>query len=253
MCSPIEKLANAIRQRGDVVVFSGAGISTESGVPDFRGPDGMWRAVRPVTFQEFLASTQGRAAYWAYKIPLAKSMTGVKPNAAHKAVAELFHRGKVRLVVTQNIDGLHQAAGLPEDELVELHGNGLRTGCLDCDFDQDTLAVIEDMQQQGREFPLCPECGGDKLKPRTVSFGQNLNEEAIMRAQRAAESCGILLVIGSSLTVSPANHLPILAKQAGALVAIINRGETQMDNLADIRIDGLAGEVLTDVVGRLDK
>ncbi len=109
------------------------------------------------------------------------------------------------------------------------------------------------MQQQGREFPLCPKCGGDKLKPRTVSFGQNLNEEAIMRAQRAAESCGILLVVGSSLTVSPANHLPILAKQAGALVAIINRGETQMDDLADIRIDGQAGEVLTDVVRRLDK
>jgi NAD-dependent deacetylase len=249
----LQKLAEAICRQPRTVVFTGAGVSTESGIPDFRGPDGVWRSVKPVTYQEFLASPAGRGAYWAYKTPLIRALAGVEPNPGHRAISRLFDLGRVELVVTQNIDGLHQASGIPDSAVVELHGNNARTGCLDCEYEAASLDVLAQMEGEQRKFPLCPQCGGDRLKPRTISFGQAMPEDEMARAFSAAEDCDVFLVVGSSLTVSPANLLPFQAEEAGAKLAIVNQGATPLDELADFRFDGGAGETLGELVRMVEQ
>jgi NAD-dependent deacetylase len=246
-----EQLIELIRERGRVTAFTGAGISTESGLPDYRGPDGVWRYAKPVTFQEFEASPEGRAAYWAYKAPVARTLGDARPNRAHEALARLHAVGTLTGVITQNIDGLHQAAGLPPEAVIELHGNNTITRCLDCGHEIPTVDAIAQMDDAAAPCPRCDQCGGDRLKPATVSFGQSLNENDLRRSQALAENCGVFLVVGSSLTVSPANTFPLVAAQHGAVLAIVNQGATPLDAQMKIRIDGAAGDILGAVAEEL--
>lgn len=246
MNAEVKKLAEAIARTERVVVFTGAGISTESGVPDFRGPDGIWKTQQPITYQEFLASHEARARYWARKAVETRLMNRVEPNAAHRAIARLHELGKLLLLVTQNIDGLHQRAGLPADCVVELHGTNHQSTCLTCGLRRETIEVLEEMEKSGVSVPQCP-CGG-WLKPATISFGQSMPAEPMERARIAAEGCEVFLVVGSSLTVMPAAFFPQLAAQCGAFLAIVNQGATPYDDLAQARLDAKAGKVLSEVL-----
>ena len=232
-----------------LVVFTGAGISTESGIPDYRGPGGIWKKFRPVTFQEFIASESGRRAYWERKFATDDLLRQARPNKGHLALAELVRSGRASCVITQNIDGLHQLSGIPEAQVIELHGNTTYAHCLSCQtrFTLDTLKI--DFLNTGKS-PLC-DCGGF-IKTATISFGQPMPDDAMRLAQEAALNCDLFLVVGSSLTVYPASGFPITAKQNGARLVIINRESTELDRLADFALHGEAGPILADLVANID-
>ena len=246
----IKQLAAAIQSADATVVFTGAGISTESGIPDFRGPNGVWKVQQPVLFQEFIASEDARERHWRFKAEATRAMAEAQPNDAHRAVTELHRRGKVRCVITQNIDELHQRSGMPEDDVLELHGNNMLTRCLNCNWSDTTVNVLAKIEASGNWSPTC-ECGG-LLKPATISFGQAMPEDIMRRSDYESAHCGLFMVIGSSLTVMPAAMFPVIAKRSGAQLAILNRGETPHDEIADIRIDGSAGEIMNGVLRELD-
>ncbi len=242
MSDPAELLARARR----IVGFTGAGISTESGVPDFRSPDGVWARNRTVTFQEFLASEADRIEYWRQKAAAWPAMRDAAPNAGHRAFATLEEQGRLLALVTQNIDGLHQRAGAPPDKVLELHGTTAEAGCLDCgrriSMDEACRRVAA-----GERAPRCRECGG-LLKPATVSFGQALPWEVLVETQRAAERCDLMLVVGSSLVVEPAASIPRLAKASGARLVIVNRDPTPLDRIANAVVSGEIGDALPELV-----
>jgi len=238
-----------------VTVLTGAGISTDSGIPDFRGPDGLWtknpEAEAASTMQTFLTDLQARLACWQ-RVPL--MFASVEPNAGHRALSSLRAAGKLRLLVTQNVDGLHRAAGQPEKELVEVHGSYARVQCLYCFTKHDTRKLVEEyrppLDDAGRPAyePRCPRCSG-MLKPDVVLFGEALPEGVMEQALDAAESCDVLLCIGSTLAVSPVNHMVPQAKKAGARVVILNGAPTQMDKLADILIRAPISAALPAIIG----
>jgi NAD-dependent deacetylase len=229
------------------VVFTGAGISTESGIPDFRSPGGIWSKFTPVYYQDFVASEDARREAWRRKMVVDRDMQGAQPNRGHRAVAELVRRNTAGCVITQNIDGLHQKSGIPEDRIVELHGNSTYASCLDCGSRHELEPILEDFARD-ETLPLCGDCGG-MVKTATVSFGQAMPRAAMERAETETLGCDLFLAIGSSLVVYPAAGFPVLAKQAGARLVIINREPTDLDSLADLVLNGEIGPTLGDAVG----
>ena len=229
-----------------IVGFTGAGISTESGVPDFRSPDGVWARNRTVDFQEFVSSEAGRVEYWRQKAAAWPAMRAAQPNAGHYAFVELHRQGRLAALVTQNIERLHQRSGLPADSVLELHGTTTEAACLTCG-DRITSDEACRRIEAGEKAPRCRACGG-LLKPATVSFGQAMPFDVMARAQAAAETCDLLLAVGSSLVVEPAASIPRAAKAAGARLVIVNREPTPLDGLADGVARGEIGEVLPALV-----
>jgi NAD-dependent deacetylase len=235
-------LARLIATAGRAVVFTGAGISTESGIPDFRSPGGLWTKQTPIDFQDFLASESARVESWRRRFESEAIFRAARPNRGHRAVAELVRRGTVRAVITQNIDGLHQASGLAAQQVVELHGNTTFAHCLDCRTRYEIEALRQSFERESRA-PRCASCGGF-VKTATVSFGQSMPEDAMRRAEAETLACDLFVAVGSSLVVYPAAGFPEIAKRNGAALAIVNRDPTQLDGLADVVVNRPIGEAL---------
>jgi NAD-dependent deacetylase len=236
----LEQFAARIRNCKAIVFFTGAGISTESGVPDFRSPGGVWTKYQPVLFQDFLASESARIQHWQLKKATYELFKTVEPNFAHYAICEFEKRGQLLGLITQNIDGLHKIAGTSEAKLVELHGTDRLVTCLECGKRYEPADVYEDL---GEEFtaPTCDACGGF-LKSANVSFGQSMPAEAMQRAQSWTEQAEVFIVLGSSLQVQPAASFPVIAKRRSALLAIVNRDPTPLDDMADFVHNGAIGD-----------
>jgi NAD-dependent deacetylase len=228
------------------VVFTGAGISTESGIPDFRSPGGIWTKYQPIDFREFVSSEEARRETWRRKMAVDEAVSGAEPNRGHRAIAHLVEQGKVASVITQNIDGLHQRSGVTGDKVIELHGNGTYAACLDC-AKRYELAEVFAAFKVNEEPPLC-DCGGF-IKSATISFGQPMPFEAMRRAQLESENCDLFIAIGSSLVVYPAAGFPAVAKQNGSRLVILNREPTDLDYLADLVVNLEIGPTLGVVTG----
>jgi len=240
------ELAELIRDRQPCVVLTGAGVSTESGIPDFRSPTGLWAQVDPMEYGSIEAFRRDPVKVWSFYKPRVKMLTEAEPNAAHQALAELERNGLVQAVVTQNIDLLHERAG--SKDVVEVHGSIRTATCPGCGERYPLERVLELLAEA--DAPVCPACGGI-LKPDVVFFGELLPRVAIDRAFELARGAGLLLVVGSALEVYPIAGLPLETTGAGGEVAIVNRGSTAFDDQASLRIDGSAGEVLPAVVAAL--
>ena len=245
--SEIEELRGLIEGAGRAVVFTGAGISTESGIPDFRGPGGLWSKFRPVEFGAFVASPERRREYWRQKFAAHDAIVQAQPNRGHRAVAALVARGTASCVITQNIDGLHQQSGIPHDRVVELHGNTTYAACLDC-ARRFELAPIRAAFERDETLPQCDSCGGI-VKTATISFGQAMPEAEMRRAEAETIACDLFLAIGSSLVVYPAAGLPVAAKRDGATLVILNREPTELDGMADLVLHHDIGPTLGAATG----
>lgn len=237
---PLEEFTARLRRSRAVVFFTGAGISTESGVPDFRSPGGVWTKYQPVLFQDFLASESARAQHWQLKKATYELFKTVEPNLGHYAICDFEKRGQLLGLITQNIDGLHKIAGTSDDKLIELHGTDRLVTCLDCGKGYQPAEVYETWHDR-LPTPTCNDCGGF-LKSANVSFGQSMPAAAMQRAQDWSERCKIFVVVGSSLQVQPAASFPAIAKRSGALLAIVNRDPTPLDEIADFVHKGAIGE-----------
>lgn len=229
-----------------MVVFTGAGISTESGVPDFRSPGGVWSKMKPIYFQDFVGSEEKRREAWTRAFTGRAGWVGAKPNAGHFAVARLVQQGKVTAVVTQNVDNLHQDSGVPAERIVELHGNASYAKCLECG-ERHELDELKDSFLKVGEIPYCRRCGG-LVKTATISFGQPMPAGPMARAEEATLDCDLFLVLGSSLVVYPAAGFPLLAKRNGAQLAIVNREPTELDAYADLVLHDEIGPALSAAV-----
>ncbi|HKY07057.1 MAG TPA: Sir2 family NAD-dependent protein deacetylase [Candidatus Binatia bacterium] len=236
----LDEFAARIRTSRAIVFFTGAGVSTESGVPDFRSPGGVWTKYQPVLFQDFLASESARVQHWQLKKATYELFKTVEPNLAHHAIREYEQRGQMLGLITQNIDGLHKIAGTSEEKLVELHGTDRLVTCLECDKPYEPAAIYENLPEPFTA-PTCDDCGGF-LKSANVSFGQSMPAAAMRQAQAWSERADVFIVLGSSLQVQPAASFPVIAKRAGALLAIINRDPTPLDEIADFVHHGAIGE-----------
>ncbi len=228
------------------VVFTGAGISTESGIPDFRGPNGLWSRFKPTNYQDFIGSDDVRQQSWRQWFEHRSGLLEAIPNAGHVAVADLVAKGKVSAVITQNIDNLHQDSGIPADKVIELHGNATYAKCLEC----GTRIEMEVIQKEFRDtdgIGPCSSCGGI-VKLATISFGQMMPEEQMYRAEQEAVACDLFLVLGSSLTVYPAAAFPEVAKQGGATLIIVNQQPTDMDPIADLVLHAGIGDTMEAVL-----
>jgi len=238
----VQALAEYLRASRQALIFTGAGISTASGIPDFRGPQGVWTRRKPVYYQDFMSSEAARIEHWDYKLEGWDGFRNAQPNAVHRAVVRLEQAGKVRAVVTQNIDGLHALAGTSPDILVELHGTNLLVECQSCGNRTEPAPHFEYFRAH-RSTPLC-ECGGF-LKPATISFGQSLDPQVLERAREGAMEADLVVALGSTLSVYPAASFPLLAAQRGAPYAIINRGATEHDSERSVtlRIESDVSEI----------
>jgi NAD-dependent deacetylase len=249
----LETIAAWIAASRSTVVFVGAGLSTESGIPDFRSPGGLWDRYDPeeFTYQNFIASESARIKYWRMGTEVYTLMKAAQPNAAHLAIAELEGMGLLEAVITQNIDGLHFKAGNTPARVIELHGTVMHVTCLDCGrrYERDE---IQERLAQGEQVPRCDDCRG-LLKPATIAFGQAMPERETAEAYRLSSSCELFIVIGSSLVVHPAASMPVLAKENGARLVIINRDPTTCDRMADLIFRGQAGPVMADILSRVRK
>jgi len=241
-----ERLREMIDQAERVAIFTGAGISTESGIPDFRSPGGVWSKMSPIYFQEFVASEEKRREAWDRAFSGRAGWTGKEPNAGHYAVARLVASGKARAVITQNVDNLHQHAGVPAEQVIELHGNASYATCLDCGLRHE-LAELKSLYQATGDLPACRACGG-LVKTATISFGQAMPQEPMARAEAETLACDLFLVLGSSLVVYPAAAFPAQAKRNGARLAIVNREPTEQDRIADLALHDEIGPVMSSVV-----
>lgn len=239
----IARLGQMIHEASSIVPFTGAGISTECGIPDFRSPGGLWTKHRPIPFDEFLASQEARNESWRRRFAMSEQFGDARPGRGHRALASLYRLGKVPGVVTQNIDNLHQASGVAPEHVVELHGNTTYAACLDCAARYELSWVHERMKAANGCAPDCPACGGF-IKTATVSFGQAMPDDAMRRAGELALSCNLFMAIGSSLVVWPAAGFPLMAKRNGARLVIINREATEFDELADLVVRQDIGTVL---------
>jgi len=242
----LEEFAARLRPSRAVVFFTGAGISTESGVPDFRSPGGVWTKYQPVLFQDFMTSEAARIQHWQLKKATYELFKTVKPNIGHTAIRDFERRGQLLGLITQNIDGLHKLTGVSNEKLVELHGTDRLVTCLKCGKRFEPAEVYENLAENFTA-PTCDTCGGF-LKSANVSFGQSMPVEAMQRAQAWSEQAEIFVVIGSSLQVQPAASFPVIAKRAGALLAIVNRDPTPLDDLADHIYNGAIGEFFRKLV-----
>ncbi|MCG8586569.1 MAG: Sir2 family NAD-dependent protein deacetylase [Pirellulales bacterium] len=245
----IETVVNWVRDAdGNCIVFTGAGISTESGIPDFRSPGGVWAKSQPVMYHDFLASADARHEYWRQKSEAHTEIAAAAPNTGHRVLAKWEQSRKIQGVITQNIDGLHQIAG--NERVLELHGTAREVACLDCDLRVETDPMVAEFRQSGK-VPPCPQCGG-RLKHATISFGQALPETVIEEAAEMSQRAALFLAIGSSLVVHPAAGLPELAKRSGARLVIINRDPTPLDSIADALLPESIGETLADIDAALE-
>ncbi|HZP75274.1 MAG TPA: Sir2 family NAD-dependent protein deacetylase [Pseudolabrys sp.] len=240
--SAVEQLRDLIEGAQVIVPFTGAGISTECGIPDFRSPGGIWTKNKPIPFDEFIASQEMRDESWRRRFAIQESFGNAKPGRGHLALASLYRAGKVPGVVTQNIDNLHQASGISAADVVELHGNTTFAICLDCAKRYEFAWVKERFEVEARA-PDCPDCGGH-VKTATVSFGQAMPPQAMRRAEDLTLACDLFLAIGSSLVVWPAAGFPLMAKRNGSGLVIINREPTELDDMADLVVRHDIGDVL---------
>jgi NAD-dependent deacetylase len=247
----IQQIAECIINSKRIVVFVGAGLSTESGIPDFRSPGGVWDKYDPEDFyfQNFISKETAREKYWDMATEMYESMKNALPNAGHLAIAEMERMGKLDCLITQNIDGLHFKAGNSSEKVLELHGTAMHVACLSCHKRYDRDDIQARRAKEGKA-PICDVCGG-LLKPATISFGQSMPELETAEAYRRSETCNLFIVIGSSLVVQPAAYMPVTAKHAGARLVIINRDETACDNLADIILNAAAGPTMAAIVERI--
>ena len=244
--SPREELSAYLAAARRVVVFTGAGISTESGIPDFRSPGGVWSRMKPIYYDEFVSDPAKRREAWDRVFNGSAGWVGKAPNAGHHAVARLVARGKVSAVITQNVDNLHQQSGVPAAQVVELHGNASYATCLDCGLRHE-LEVLKQSYLGRDEVPVCRECSG-LVKTATISFGQAMPREPMRRAEEETLACDLFLVLGSSLVVYPAAGFPLLAKQNGARLIIVNREPTEQDSYADLVLHDEIGPTMTAAV-----
>jgi NAD-dependent deacetylase len=240
----IDRLTELVEGARAIVPFTGAGISTECGIPDFRSPGGIWTKMRPIDFSDFLASREMRNESWRRRFAMEEHFGGAKPGRGHLALASLYRARKVPGVITQNIDNLHQASGVTHDDVVELHGNTTYATCLDCAKRYELPWVRERFEASGGQAPDCPDCGG-YIKTATVSFGQAMPEVAMRRAQELTMASDLFLAIGSSLVVWPAAGFPLMANRNGAALVIINRDPTDFDDVADLVVRQDIGAVLS--------
>jgi NAD-dependent deacetylase len=241
-----ERLRQMIDRAQRVAIFTGAGISTESGIPDFRSPGGVWSRMSPIYFQDFVRSEEKRREAWARAFSGRAGWVGRKPNAGHYAVARLVAAGKARAVITQNVDNLHQDAGVPESQVIELHGNASYATCLECGLRHE-LADLKALYEATGDLPACRDCGGI-VKTATISFGQPMPEAPMARAEAETLACDLFLVLGSSLVVYPAAGFPQMARRNGARLAIVNREPTDQDHAADLVLHDEIGPVMSSVV-----
>jgi NAD-dependent deacetylase len=242
-----QQLAKWIASSTSAVAFTGAGISTESGIPDFRGPAGLWSRFAPVPYDQFVASREARARYWRIRLEMYREFAAAEPNAGHRALADLENAGRLVGVITQNIDGLHQLAG--SHNVIELHGTARRVACIACakSWPPD---IVHARIEAGDEAPDCDECGAP-LKSATISFGQMLPHEELHRAAQWAREADLFMAIGSSLVVEPAASIPRLAKNRNARLVIVNGTETPLDYAADLIIRQPIGRTLSAVMERI--
>jgi len=247
----IDDIADLIAGSSRIVVFTGAGISTESGIPDFRGPDGLWTKVDPsdFTYQKFISDREVRKRIWQLNTTMGFSFDGVEPNLAHHAIVELEKLGKLDCIVTQNVDGLHQKAGNSEDKVLQLHGNMQWVKCLGCGA-RHPFEEVRRWIEGGVGVPECAQCSGI-LKPDAVFFGEAMPLRETAEAEKRSSSCDLCIVIGSTLTVYPAALMPQYAVSSGAKLVIINEGDTELDHVAHVRIAAKAGEVMARAIARV--
>ena len=241
MTSEIETLAGWLSDAESAVAFTGAGISTESGIPDFRSPGGVWSKNRTVYYDEYLRSPEARQEYWRQKAEAHRDFRVAEPNVTHLTLADWENSGVLRGVITQNIDGLHQIAG--NTNVLELHGTAREVACLDCGKRYPADEMVDLFNETGT-VPICFECGG-KTKHATVSFGQSLPADVLQQAAHWSRDADVYLAMGSSLVVEPAASLPRIAAENGARLAILNRDPTPLDRLANVVIPGSLGETMT--------
>jgi len=227
------------------VFFTGAGISTNSGIPDFRGPKGIWKTSQPIYFQDFVNSEEKRIESWERKFSNELNINKAKPNLGHQKIAEIMKKKDLSHLITQNVDNLHQESGVGDGQITELHGNATYAKCLDCQLRYD-LAELKESFLRIKEPPQCNECNG-LIKTATISFGQPMPEEEMVIAQKKSISCDLFICIGTSLAVFPAADLPVLAKETGSKLVIINNEPTQMDHIADLVINRDISEVFSEI------
>jgi NAD-dependent deacetylase len=237
-----KRLAELVDAAARVAVFTGAGMSTESGIPDFRSPGGIWSRMQPIQYADFLNSKESRHEAWRRVFSGERDLVGKRPNSGHDVIARWTRAGKVSAVITQNVDNLHQLSGVPEARIIELHGNAGYATCLNCGARTELPDLEPEFRQEGEIGP-CSRCGGT-VKLATISFGQPMPEAAMDRAASETEACDLFLAIGSSLQVYPAAGFPEMAKRAGAKLAIVNREATPLDGLADLAVQGEIGATL---------
>jgi len=236
---------NLISKSKRPVFFTGAGISTNSGIPDFRGPKGIWKTSQPIYFQDFITSKEKRIESWERKFSNELNINKAKPNRGHQKIAEIMQIKDLSHLITQNVDNLHQESGIDDEQITELHGNATYAKCLDCQIRYE-LNQLKESFLKTKEPPLCIECNGI-IKTATISFGQAMPEEEMVIAQKKSINCDLFLCIGTSLAVFPAADLPVLAKETGSMLVIINNEPTQMDHLADLVINRDISEVLSEI------
>jgi len=246
----IDAVADMILQSEKVVVFTGAGFSTESGIPDFRSPGGVWDKFDPseLNYQNFMNSEEIREKYWRMHKMMWETIRDAKPNIGHYAVTDLYNMGKLDCVITQNTDGLHQKAGVPEELVIELHGTMQWVGCLDCG-QRYPRAQVHDKMLAGENIPRCDGCNGI-LKPATIAFGQMMPQQETREAERRSSDCDLFLAAGSSMVVHPAAQMPVIAKNSGARLVIFNLTPTPHDHSADVVINEKTGEALSQIVAQ---
>jgi NAD-dependent deacetylase len=245
--SSVDRLGAMIAAARTIVPFTGAGISTECGIPDFRSPGGLWARNRPIPFDEFVASQQARDESWRRRFAMEPTFAAAKPGRGHRALASLYRAGKTPAIITQNIDNLHQASGFAPDHVIELHGNTTYARCIGCGETYQLDWVKRRFDADGAA-PDCTACA-EPVKTATISFGQAMPEDAMQRATELAQQCDLFIAIGSSLVVWPAAGFPAMAKKCGARLVIINREPTEQDDIADLVIHHDIGETLGPFVG----
>jgi len=246
---PHDRLTALLAKAERILAFTGAGVSTASNIPDFRGPNGVWRTRVPVEYPEFMRSEDARVEYWTWKREGHALFRDAKPNAAHLALVALERLGKLEAVVTQNVDGLHRAAGTAPDKLVELHGTNAESVCTGCARREPIALALEQFERTGAP-PICSACQA-LLKPAVVMFGESLDPDTMRRASAAARRADFVMSLGSSLLVTPAADVPLLAARRGVPYVIVNRGATPHDSIAEIVIDDDVGAVLETAVAGL--
>ncbi len=245
--SETERLRKMIEGAKRIVAFTGAGISTESGIPDFRSPGGIWTKYQPIYFDDFMSSEEMRREAWRRKFATDETMVKAEPNAGHRALAKLVEQGKMTAIITQNIDGLHQRSGVPASKIIELHGNTTYATCLDCGQRYELAPIRKAFESKGA-LPICEKCDGI-VKTATISFGQAMPEIQMARAQDETQNCDLFIVLGSSLVVYPAAGFPQIARRRGAKLVILNRDPTDQDDDADLVLHGEIGPTMSRVVG----